>query len=124
MNAPLAQDSFHRPSKIPFYPESQTEDSPPPLYHIFVSNLAGFVRSHALPDSIRTHIHSAGFQEILIEQWERKELLEEERLQLIRLQERYGEVVVTSATDTGDSFVHDCSVEFHEITCMRRTTFL
>ncbi|KAF8585036.1 hypothetical protein K439DRAFT_1086510 [Ramaria rubella] len=66
------------------------------------SNLAKFVRSHTVPDSIRTlRTHSVGLQEVLIEQW-RYMPLEAEKLQLIRLHEEYGEVVQIQRTTCGN----------------------
>ncbi|KAF8577340.1 hypothetical protein K439DRAFT_1418309 [Ramaria rubella] len=84
------------------------------------SNLAKFIRSHALPDSIRTDTRSAGLQEVLIEGWQHMCLGEkEERLQLIRLREEHAKVVVTG--EIRDYFEHDFSLNFHEAKRMRRT---
>ncbi|KAF8572603.1 hypothetical protein K439DRAFT_1625663 [Ramaria rubella] len=84
------------------------------------SNLTEFVRSQALPDSIRTHTPFAGLYEVLIEDREYMELPEEERLKPIRLQDEYGDIVVTSKPRS--RLVHDCSLHFHEAKHMQRIT--
>ncbi|KAF8573389.1 hypothetical protein K439DRAFT_1665827 [Ramaria rubella] len=86
------------------------------------SNLATFVRSHTVPNSMRTlRTHSAGLQQVLIEQW-RHVLIKEEIQQLLSLHEEYGEVVVTRTIDRSNLLKHDCLLDFHETMHIQRTT--